>query len=147
LLHPPMAPQDMTAALGMRPDHCWRAGEPRIGYKGRALDGVSAESYWTCLMEKGAWPPTTLASAIEAALGRLSSKRGFLRQIRSEGGGAEFFIGWFFETKATTRCLPPFWRRWPSLELTFRSTSTRSDGRRSAFCSQPTSPLPQAKAA
>lgn len=92
-----MDPRDMTTALGMQPDRLWRAGEPRIGYKGQARDGVNAESYWTCPMEKGAWPPTTLASATEAALGRLSSKRGFLRQIRSEGGGAEFFIGWFFE--------------------------------------------------
>ncbi len=69
-----MAPQDMTAALGTRPDHCWGAGEPRIGYKGRVLDDANAESYWTRPMEEGAWPPTTLASATDMLLATFLAK-------------------------------------------------------------------------
>lgn len=95
-----MDPADMTAALDMQPYNCWRAGEPRVTRKGLALPGTNAESFWTGPTEIGAWPPTALACGIYGALKRISDKREFLRQIRAEGGKAEFFIGWFFDEQS-----------------------------------------------
>lgn len=97
LRHPSMSPPDMSDALGLQPDRSWRAGEPRSTLKGAPLSGVNRESYWTALLGKGAWPPDSLVDAISAALDRLSGRRPFFHQIRSDGRSAEFFIGWFFD--------------------------------------------------
>ena len=87
----------MTDALGLRPSRTWRAGEPRSTPKGRTLGGANRESYWTAGIEEGDWPPRSLVVAVGDALDRLSDRRAFLRRSRSEGGSAEFFIGWFFD--------------------------------------------------
>jgi Domain of unknown function (DUF4279) len=98
--HPSMAPQGMTDALGLQPRHSWRAGEPRSTPKGRPLSGVNRESFWISDLGKGSRPPTSLSAAISAALDQLSDRRTFLHKIRSEGGLAEFFIGWFFDSQS-----------------------------------------------
>lgn len=91
-----MDPQAMTEALVLQPRHCWRAGEPRSTPKGEPLSEANRESFWTANLDRGNWPPISLAAAIGAALDRLSDRREFLHRLRSEGGSAEFFIGWFF---------------------------------------------------
>lgn len=100
LRHPSMDLQAMTDALDLQPHHCWRAGEPRSTPKGELLSGVNGESFWTVNLGKGGWPPIFLATAISAALDQLSDRRAFLHQLRSEGGSAEFFIGWFFKDQS-----------------------------------------------
>ena len=93
LRHPSMVPQAMTDALGLRPKHAWRAGEPRSTLEGRLLGGVRSESYWAVELGWGDWPPTSLATAIGTALDQLPDRREFPHQVRAEGGPAEFFIG------------------------------------------------------
>ena len=97
LRHPFMAPQDITDALGLQPSRSWRGREPRSMPTGTPLSGVNSDIYWTTKLGEGSWPPTSLPTAIGAALDELSDRRAFLHQIRAEGGQAEFFIGWFFE--------------------------------------------------
>jgi hypothetical protein len=46
---------------------------------------------------KGEWPGKGLATAMAELLDRLEPKRSFLARVRSEGGTAEFFVGWYFD--------------------------------------------------
>src|SRR6185312_5049318 len=44
--HPTIDPDTITAALGIQPQHCWRAGEPRCDPAGAELGGTYRDSYW-----------------------------------------------------------------------------------------------------
>ena len=94
VFHPAMAPDAITAALGMSPNHAWRAGDPHVARDGTPR-GVRAQSYWAARLSASQWPPTPLAAAIDAWAGKLAPRAPFLRRVRAEGGGAELFIGWF----------------------------------------------------
>ena len=48
-------------------------------------------------MAKGTWPEKSLAVAVNEVADQLTLGRDFFHKVRTEGGGAEFFIGWFFE--------------------------------------------------
>jgi hypothetical protein len=51
--HPNIAPDQVTNALGIRPQHTWKAGDARRGANGEAIDGTYRESYWMArLMEE-----------------------------------------------------------------------------------------------
>ena len=44
--HPAMAPEEITAALGLTPDHAWHVGHPRRTPAGTPLPGHHKQSYW-----------------------------------------------------------------------------------------------------
>jgi hypothetical protein len=44
--HPSIDPAAVTQTLGIEPQHTWKAGAPRCGPTGEALEGVYRESYW-----------------------------------------------------------------------------------------------------
>jgi hypothetical protein len=75
-----------------------RAGEPRQTPKDKPLPGVERESYAyarLALPEIG-----TFAGAIGAILDRLEPFRPELRSFVDEGGRAELFVSWSFETNS-----------------------------------------------
>lgn len=106
--HPSLDPADLSRELGMEPQHCFRAGDPRPSRTNLAPPTTYAESYWLGALDPGEWP-TPLAfpedPRLEMARERLGvvatsslgwalslSTRFFgahaemLRQIRAEGG-------------------------------------------------------------
>jgi hypothetical protein len=95
--HPSMDPARITDALGLIPSRSWRSGEPRATPKGTPLKGKWPDSYWTTHISEDRLADKTLPTAIREALERLTPHKDFLHQIRSEGGAAEFFIGWFLD--------------------------------------------------
>ena len=94
--HPSIAPQRITDALGIEPKRCWNVGEPRQTPKGKPLKGFNRETFWVAEIAEGSWP-LELCEAIYDALTGLVRHRSFFHLIRSEGGTAELFIGWFFD--------------------------------------------------
>ncbi len=98
--HPSMDPNDIEGIIGLKPHRAWRAGEPRTTPKGRPLAGVNRETYWTAKLCQGQMPPYTLAADLNTALDKLSAHRAFLHEIQADGGGCEFFIGWFLRSQA-----------------------------------------------
>ena len=95
--HPSVDPTDITSALGLNPSRCWRVGEPQSTATGSPLKGTYAESFWTTTLAEGRWPEKSLAVVMSGLLDHLAAHKNFFRQIRSEGGRAEFFVGWFFD--------------------------------------------------
>ncbi len=84
--------------LGLEPSRAWRAGAPRTTSVGTPLEGVNRETYWTSgTLERGAWPGRSLADALNALLDKLELHKLFFQGLHADGGGVEFFVGWFFE--------------------------------------------------
>lgn len=95
--HPTADLQQVTELLQVQPSRIWMAGEPRQTPKGEFLEGVNRESYWTAIMTSGRWPSDEIESSINDILLKLSDYKSFFHEIRSGGGKAELFAGWFFE--------------------------------------------------
>ena len=118
--HPSVDPEKITEALGIEPDRCWKAGEPRRTPTGTPLDGTYPDSYWVVDIAAGRWP-VEVNDAIHESLRRLARHRSFLHKIRAEGGTVEFFVGWFFENQSgdtlTHQCLALAGDLW--VDLTF----------------------------
>ena len=78
LRHPSADPADFTAALGLSPFRCWRAGEARATPKGTPLDGQWPDTFWTSgRIAEGRWPGKALRSAIIDLLDQLAVHRDF----------------------------------------------------------------------
>ena len=95
--HPAMDPAEITRAMRLDPWRSWRAGDPRTTPKGRALEGLNRDTYWTARLIEDRWPGKDLASALDECLNRLAPHRDFFHRVRSQGGSVEFFVGWFFD--------------------------------------------------
>ena len=106
--HPHIAPEEITAALGLQPQRSWKAGEPRTTPKGTPLTGFNRQTCWGADVSSGRWP-THINEAIHDVLKSLARHRSFLHRFRAEGGRVELFIGWFFENQSgdvlTHQCL------------------------------------------
>ena len=92
--HASIDPAKISDELQIAPSRAWRAGDAKTTPKGNQLPGHRKHSYWTAGLGEGS---DALPDALDAALKRLAPHRAFFHQVRSEGGRAEFFIGWFFD--------------------------------------------------
>jgi Domain of unknown function (DUF4279) len=93
--HPSMDPAEITYSLRFNPSRACRAGEPRTTPSGRPLEGKWPDTRWTARVLEGEWPGKDLQAAIAELLDRLEPNRSFFEKVHSEGGAAEFFVGWF----------------------------------------------------
>lgn len=84
----------MISTIGMTPKFAWNKGESRLMPHGKQLNSVKKNSYATFELVRSddRWLPELLSESVA----RLAMHRDFFHQLKnSEGGGAEFFIGWF----------------------------------------------------
>jgi hypothetical protein len=95
LRHPAIDPSKITQTLGIEPQHTWKAGDPRRGPSGGALEGVYRESYWMGrLMDEPQLSSARLSveSVLLQKLAHLRRSHAFLEQLHAEGGVAELHI-------------------------------------------------------
>jgi hypothetical protein len=95
--HPRINPAAITQTLGIRPQHTWQSGTPRIGPEGESLEGLYRESYWMArLMET---PQLSGQVSVEAVLrdtlANLRRSQAFLERIQAEGGVTELHVSLF----------------------------------------------------
>jgi len=95
--HPRINPAAITQTLGIRPQHTWQSGTPRIGPEGESLEGLYRESYWMArLMET---PQLSGQASVEAVLrdtlANLRRSQAFLERIQAEGGVTELHVSLF----------------------------------------------------
>jgi hypothetical protein len=97
--HPTIDPSVITQALGIEPQHTWKAGAARRGPGGEELEGVYHQSYWTGrLMEEpqlSSSERTTVESVLLQTLAQLRRSHDFLQQLNTGGGAAELVISLF----------------------------------------------------
>jgi hypothetical protein len=95
--HPRIDPAAITQTLGIRPQHTWQSGTPRVGPEGESLEGLYRESYWMArLMET---PQLSGQVSVEAVLrdtlANLRRSQAFLERIQAEGGVTELHVSLF----------------------------------------------------
>ena len=112
--HPSMDPADISKELGIKPEHSFRAGQPRHSKSGVAPAAVHTESYWLAPLNPASWfgispfeqlPKAISQNLIDAALTRnLTAALGLcvvrfskahaalLHTIRSGGGEISLLV-------------------------------------------------------
>lgn len=93
LRHPNMDPETVSAALGMRPEFQWMAGQKRFTPKGQPLEGVNAFTYWCSEGIEG--PGSDLRESLITQLCSIEARMPFFSHFVSTGGSIEFYIAWF----------------------------------------------------
>lgn len=84
----------MISTIGMTPSFAWNQGESRLMPHGKRLSSVKKNSYATFELvgTNDRWLPELLTESVAM----LSKHRDFFHLLKNgEGGGAEFFVGWF----------------------------------------------------
>ncbi len=96
--HPDIAPSDITSALGIEPQHMWKAGDCRVGSTGESLEGTYRESYWMGrLMNEPQLSSElmTVEAVLLQTLTQLGRSQEFLSRLSESGGVAELHISMF----------------------------------------------------
>ncbi|MEJ0037714.1 MAG: DUF4279 domain-containing protein [Gammaproteobacteria bacterium] len=96
--HPQVEPAEVTRALGMEPQHSWRAGEQRRDAGGGALGGTYQESLWMCALmahPELATDSVGVESELLHAINTLRRSLDFLQSLRASGGVTELHISIF----------------------------------------------------
>jgi hypothetical protein len=93
--HPDIEPSEITQALGIAPQHTWKAGDSRSGSTGEPREGTYRESYWMGRLMDEPQLSSDLMS-VEAVLLRtltqLRRSQDFLARLSKEGGVSELHI-------------------------------------------------------
>jgi hypothetical protein len=100
IFHPTQDLSYLSGVLGVQPRHFWRSGEPRRGPDGASLGGLRSESYWSARLKID--PGADLNVTLWETATWLKRHTAVLRAIRSQGGRAELFVGWFVPNQAGT---------------------------------------------
>jgi hypothetical protein len=93
--HPTVDPDRITKALGIEPQHTWKAGDPRRDPGGEELEGDYRESYWMGrLMDAPQLSSGRLSveSVLQRTLDQLRRSHDFLDQLNTDGGVAELQV-------------------------------------------------------
>ena len=96
--HPDVEPADITSALGIEPEHSWRAGEPRRNASGQALEGAYRESYWMGRLmaePRLASDDVSVESEVLRTLAQLRKSFTFLSSLKLEGAVTELLVSIF----------------------------------------------------
>jgi Domain of unknown function (DUF4279) len=96
--HPSIGPSRITEALGIEPQHTWKAGDPRLDPAGGDRAGVYRESYWMGrLMDEPQLSSgeVSVESVLLQTLTQLRRSQPFLEQLSTDGGVAELSISLF----------------------------------------------------
>lgn len=88
-----MPHDDICRALGVTAKWQYRAGEPRVTPKGKALSGVYPSDY--CVMDLAVAQNLSLPDFLDQQVRALLTHKEIFQRFKQCSGRAEFFIGWF----------------------------------------------------
>ncbi len=100
--HPAIDPEEISAALGLEAEHCFRAGDPRTGDKSGRRTSHHTQTYWLAPVTDQSWAdPIEPASVLSfrsvdtlllGCLRHLNARHAFLERIQREGGDVSLLI-------------------------------------------------------
>jgi hypothetical protein len=91
IVHPTMAPAEITAALGLEPKFIHGVGEPRKTPRGMALPGRYPDTRWRYSM-RYVVRDQHFASKITLLVDRLLPHKSFFTDLRNSGGDAQIIV-------------------------------------------------------
>jgi hypothetical protein len=105
LAHPSADLSNCSKEFGLEPLREWKRGDARTTPRGRPLEGLRDDSYWTTPLD------VSNSKDLESALGQianwLESHEPFLARHAESGGVTRLFIGFFLESFKTGFLLEP----------------------------------------
>ena len=105
LRHPTADLSACTNEFGLAPFRQWTVGEARTSPRGKPLDGLWEDSYWTTPLDVQA--DEDLERALDRTAQWLAPHAPFLALHRASGGTTSLFIGLFLEGFNAGFALPP----------------------------------------
>ena|SRR5690606_5695908 len=96
LVHPSADLSHCSREFGLEPSRQWKAGDPCTTPRGRPLEGVRGESYWTAPLDMSAHK--NIEDGLSHIATWLSEHSKFMADHARSGGSAELFIGFFLES-------------------------------------------------
>ncbi len=96
--HPSIDPDQITRALGIEPQHTWRAGDRRIDTAGDPRGGAYRESLWMgrlMVQPKLASKLVGVESELAQTLVQLRKSSDFLSSLQEQGAVAELHVSIF----------------------------------------------------
>ncbi|GIU36787.1 hypothetical protein TUM4644_37570 [Shewanella colwelliana] len=96
--HPNIKAQVITNRLDLEPTSSHDVGDIRVTPKGRVLEGVYGDTYWSldlCDNRRIDAEDIQFEEFIEQQNKKLAVNREFFDEIRKSGGVIEYFVGWF----------------------------------------------------
>ncbi|HEX7418186.1 MAG TPA: DUF4279 domain-containing protein [Steroidobacteraceae bacterium] len=94
--HPSLDPAEITRGLEMEPKNAWKAGAPRRTPGDEPLHGTYRETYWSAPLGEDSWrrsSPIALEPFLLNHLRLLGVHADFLKQLITDGGSCELFVG------------------------------------------------------
>jgi Domain of unknown function (DUF4279) len=107
--HPTVAPNEISRALGIEAQHCWKVGDERRGSAGEALEGTYRETFWTARVMSDpqlASDHVTVESVLLRTLSQLRKAFDFFTDLSRSGGVAELQISVFGHEDFRLELLP-----------------------------------------
>jgi hypothetical protein len=87
--HPSIDPAAISRELRLKPEHSFKAGEPRESVSGIAATAVHSESYWLATLD----PRESVDMALNFSTTHFLRAHGdFLRQVQSDGGEVALIV-------------------------------------------------------
>ena len=85
--HPTLDPAELTSTLRVEPEHCWKAGDPRVSQTGQPIGGQHRDSYWSAPLPVESVGGATLTRevALSQQLLSLTQHRDFLKRLQTDG--------------------------------------------------------------
>jgi hypothetical protein len=96
--HPNMDPTRITEALGIEPQHSWRAGEQRCDPSGTQLEGAHRDSYWRGRLIEDprlSAGQFSVESLLDQALSQMRRSQPLLDELHAGGGMAQLHVNLF----------------------------------------------------
>lgn len=93
--HPQADLSACSVEFGLEPFRQWAMGQERTSPRGKPLDGVWGDSYWTAPLQPA--PDEDLEAALVRISDSLSRHSQFLTRHAASGGSAALFVGFFLE--------------------------------------------------
>ena len=101
--HPDIDPQEISGALGLEPEHCFKAGDSRATRSKSRVAAQHTQTYWLAPINPETWPDTIEAAVRDLKargtegvlflfLQGLNAHISFLQKIQAEGGDVALIL-------------------------------------------------------
>ena len=101
--HPDIDPQEISGALGLDPEHCFKAGDSRATRSKNRAAAQHTQTYWLAPINAESWPDPIEAAVRDLKargtegvlflfLQGLNAQISFLQKIQSEGGDVALIL-------------------------------------------------------
>ena len=115
IVHPSLAPESITKALGMKPSRAWKCGDPRTTPDGNSIPGKWPDSRWNHSFND--LDGLQIHESVEGALRQIATNERFWSELNGTGGTGELILSLTGEAYQGDSVRPDLLRRLAALGI------------------------------